>query len=169
MDTRKIVATISRLAQMDPLDEAVAQTVQILTHEVNLLSSEKPASRQGSFDDTSAKSDLKVIGEQIKKLHSAAIVPARNYARMTSILVGLHRAHEASGRPAYAHLRPRIANIIEKVAGVFSEIDTVQDLEKPLEAIEKAVHGLYGPSQSNNDAYMFDRKGKGHHGESGSK
>jgi hypothetical protein len=167
MDTRKIVAAVKHLAQMDPQDAAVARTVQVLNDEAALLRGgevERPDGFKGSFGESSAKADLEAIGDQIKKLHSAAAVPARNYARMASILAGLHRAHEASGRPAYAHLRPRIAGIIEKVAGVFAEIDTVQDLEKPLEAIEKAVHGLYG-DQGKNATFYFERRNKGHHGE----
>lgn len=168
MDTRKLVAVVKRLAQMDPQDEAVARTVQVLNNEVMLLKNEveKPAGYKGSFGEASNKDDFKAIGEQIKKLHSAAAIPARNYARMMSILAGLHRAHEASGRPVYAHLRPRISAIIKKVAGIFAEVDTTQDLSKPLEDIERAVHALYG-NQSSNKTYYFERRNKGHHGEAG--
>lgn len=164
MDIRQLFATVKCLAQMDPQDEAVARTVQVLADEAAILKGEieKPAGFKGSFGENSKNADLEAIGDQIEKLHSAAAVPARNYARMASILVGLHRAHEASARPVYAHLRPRIAGIVEKVAGVFAEIDTVQDLDKPLEAIEKAVHALYG-DQSKNSTYMFERRNKGHH------
>jgi len=168
MPTRKLIAAVRSLAQMDPQDEAVARTVKVLNDEAALLRGgvEKPGGYKGSFGESSNKSDLEAIGDQIKKLHSAAAVPARNYQRMASILAGLHRAHEASARPAHAHLRPRIAGIIEKVAGVFAEIDTVQDLDKPLEAIEKAVHGLYG-DQGKNATFYFERRNKGHHGEAG--
>jgi len=168
MDTRKLVAAVSKLAQMDPQDEAVARTVKVLNDEAALLKGEveHPAGYKGSFGESSAKADLEAIGEQIKKLHAAAAAPARNYQRMAAILAGLHRAHEASMKPAHAAIRPRIAGIIEKVAGVFAEIDTVQDLDKPLEAIEKAVHGLYG-DQSKNSTYYFERRNKGHHSEPG--
>jgi hypothetical protein len=166
MDFKKIAASVARLAQMDPQDSAVDRTVQELKSEVSLLTGEveHPAGYKGSFGEASEKDDVAAIGEQIKKLQTAAQIPARNYARMSSILVGLNRAHEASVKPAHAALRPRIAKIIEKVAGIFAECDTVQDLDKPLEAIEKAVHSLYG-DQGKNGTFFFDRRNKGHHGE----
>ncbi len=166
MDTRKIVAAVKKLAQMDPQDEAVDQTVQVLNAEAALLKGavEHPAGYKGSFGEASEKDDIEAIGDQISKLRSAAQIPAQNYARMASILTGLHRANQASARPAHAHLKPRIANIVEKVAGLFAECDTVQDLDKPLEAIEKAVHGLYG-DQGKNSTFFFERRNKGHHSE----
>lgn len=155
-----------RLAQMDPQDEAVERTVDGLEAQIALLKGdvEKPAGEKGSFGGQSRKDDIEHLGEQIDKLRSAAFVPAANYRRILNILSGLKEACVASRRPQNAALRPRIAQIVEKVAGVFSEVDTVQDLDKPLEAIEKAVHGLYG-KQDSNATFYFDRRGKGHHGE----
>jgi hypothetical protein len=161
---RSLLAATRRLAQMDPQDEAVARTVQGLQEQIAQLTTEveKPTGEKNSFGDNSRKQDVKFLKDQISKLKSAAEAPAKNYLRIEEILKGLHRAVEASERPQYAALRPRISTIVEKLAGVFSEVDTVQDLDKPLSAIEKAVHGLYG-DQSSNATYYFDRRGKGHH------
>jgi hypothetical protein len=158
------VATAQRLAQMDPQAEAVGRTVDELESNIALLRSEveKPAGEKNSFGDHSRKVDIENLGNQIDKLRSAAFVPASNYKRIVSILTGLKNACVAAQKPQNAALRPQIATIVEKVAGVFAEVDTVQDLDKPLEAIEKAVHGLYG-DQSKNSTYYFDRRGKGHH------
>lgn len=152
-----------QLAQMDPQDEAVGRTVDGLEAQIALLRSEveKPAGEKNSFGDNSRKDDIAHLGEQITKLRSAAMVPASNYRRIISILTGLKNAAVAAQRPQNAALRPQIAAITEKVAGVFSECDTVQDLDKPLEAIEKAVHGLYG-DQSKNSTFFFERRNKQH-------
>lgn len=165
---RQLQATARRLAESDPQSEAVQRTVDELQKQVKWLGQiEKPTGYKnkgefGNFGDNSLKNDISFIGEQVRKLKSAAIVPARNYARIVSILTGLERATEIAKRPQYAAVRPRIATIVEKVAGVFECVDTVADLDKPLEQIEKAVHGLYG-DQSKNSTYYFDRRGKGHH------
>jgi len=162
---RNVVATSRRLAQMDPQDEAVDRTVKELQEQVQWMGQiEKPGGFKGSFGENSYKDDVKFIGEQIKKLHGAAVVPARNYQRMVAILAGLGRAHQIASRPQNAEIRPRIVEIVKHVAGVFSKIDTTEDLEKPLEQIEKAVHSLYG-DQSKNSTFYFDRRNKGHHGD----
>jgi hypothetical protein len=165
---RQIVATARRLAESEPTEsnaqsEAVARTVAELQEQVKMLNSiEKPGGYKGSFGENSQKDDIAFIGEQVKRLKSAAEPAARNYARITTILAGLQRACEIAKRPQYAAVRPKIASIVEKTAGVFAEIDLVSDLNKPLEAIEKAVHSLYG-DQSKNSTYYMDRRGKGHH------
>jgi len=163
--TRNIVALSRRLAESDPQDEAVARTVKELQEQVQWMNQiEKPGGFKGSFGENSYKNDISFIGEQVKKLHSAAVVPARNYQRMVAILAGLGRAVQVASRPQNAELRPRVAECVRQVAGIFSKIDTTEELDKPLEAIEKAVHGLYG-DQSKNGTYYFDRRGKGHHDE----
>jgi len=156
----------TRLAQMDPQDEAVDRSIDGLEAQIALLQSEveKPAGEKNSFGEHSRKSDIEHLGDQIDQLRSAAVVPAANYRRIVSILSGLKQAFVAAQRPQNAAIRPQIASIVEKVAGIFSEVDTVQDLDKPLEAIEKAVHSLYG-DQSKNSTFYFERRNKGHHSE----
>lgn len=102
------------------------------------------------------------VVDAIDQMRSMAAGPAAKYGRMISILDGIRHAAVLAERPQNAAVRPRIALIVKKLAGVFKDIDTVQDLDKPLEQIEKAVHSLYG-NQSKNDTYMFERRGKGHH------
>ena len=168
---KSVMATTRHLAQMDPQDEAVSRTVEGLKEQVAQLTSEieKPAGEKNSFGDTSRKDDVDFLKGQITKLQQAAEAPAKNYARINEILKGLLRAAQVAERPQYASVRPRISAIVTKLAGVFSEVDTVQDLNKPLQAIEAAIHKLYSggneKGQSANDSCMFDRKGRGHHSE----
>jgi hypothetical protein len=165
---KQLVATSRRLAETDPQDEAVQRVVDELHKQVQWLGQiEKPTGYKnkgefGSFGDNSLKDDIDFVGEQVKRLKSAAEPAAKNYQRIVAILAGLNKAVEIAKRPQYAGMRPQIALIVEKVAGVFKNVDTVEDLEKPLESIEKAVHGLYG-DQSKNSTYYFDRRNKGHH------
>lgn len=159
----KVIAAVRKLAQTDPQDEAVSETVQVLQDEAKLLGQvEKPAGASGSFGEHSQKEDADFLKDQISKLHSAALQPAARYQRILAITAGLHRALMATEKPQFARIRPRIAKIVEHVAGLFAEVDTVADLDKDLEAVEKAVHGLYG-DQGKNATFYFDRRGKGHH------
>ena len=164
----RLAAIAHRLAETNPQDEAAQRVIDELQKQVKWLGQiEKPTGYKnkgefGSFGDNSLKDDISFIGEQVKKLKSAAEPAARNYQRIVAILGGLQRATEIAKRPQFAAMRPRIALIVQKVAGVFECVDTVEDLDKPLESIEKAVHGLYG-DQSANSTYYFDRRGKGHH------
>ena len=168
---KSLLATTQRLAESDPQDEAVARTVQVMQEQIAQLTSEvdKPAGENNSFGKNSRKQDVDFLRGQISRLKAAAMVPASNYRRIVSILGDLSRVAAAAERPQNAALRPQLAAAIEKLAGVFAEVDTVQDLDKPLEAIEAAVHKLYGPSQSKNDCAYFDRKGRGHHSEKSEK
>lgn len=161
---KKVVAAVKRLAETDPQSDAVKGTVDVLQAEVALLGGEveKPAGFAGSFGENSVQEDVSFLKDQVSKLHSAALQPAARYQRILAITAGLHRALLASERPQYAALRPRIAKIVEKTAGLFAEVDTVADLDKDLESIEKAVHSLYG-DQGKNSTFYFDRRGKGHH------
>jgi len=163
-EARKLMTATRRLAQMDPQDEAVSRTVDGLKEQIAQLTcmSDKPTGEKNAHGDQSRKDDVDFLKGQISKLQQAAETPSKNYQRIVEILKGLHRAAQACERPQYAALRPRISAIVSKVAGVFAEVDTVADLDKPLEAIEKAVHGLYG-KQDLNSTYYFDRRGKGHH------
>ena len=160
----RLVDLSGRLAGMDPQDDAVQRTIQGLQANAELLRSKAADAQPGGFPKDSMKNDIDFINQQISRLKAAAMVPASNWRRVLSILEGLNNAAVAASRPANAALRPKIANIVTKVAGVFAEVDTVEDLDKPLETIEKAVHGLYG-DQSANKTYYFDRRGKGHHSE----
>jgi hypothetical protein len=159
------VASARHLAQLDPQDEAVGRTIGGLEEQIALLKTkvDKPAGEKNSFNAYSRKQDIDALGGQIDKLRSAALIPAANYQRIVQILSGLKEAHIASQRPENAEVRPRIAEVTEKLAGIFAEVDTVADLDKPLEQIEKAVHQLYG-DQSKNGTFYINRRGKGHHG-----
>lgn len=162
---QNIRTAAAKLAQMDPQDEAVARTVEGLQEQIALLSRvDKPAGDKNSHGKGMREDDVSFMKDQISKLHQAAIVPLKNYRRIASITESLARVVDLSSRPQNAAMRPHVAKVIEKVAGVFREVDTVEDLEKPLEQIEKAVASLYG-DQSSNSSLFFERRGKGHHGE----
>jgi hypothetical protein len=163
---RNLLATTSRLAESDPQDEAVARTVAVLQEQIAQLTSEvdKPAGENNSFGKNSRKQDIDFLRGQISRLKSAAMVPASNYRRIVSILGDLSRVAALAERPQNAAIRPKLAAAVEKLAGVFAEVDTVQDLDRPLSEIEKAVHSLYG-DQSLNATFYTDRRGKGHHSE----
>lgn len=159
----KVIAAVKRLAETDPQCDAVKETVDVLQAEAKLLGGEveKPAGFPGSFGEHSTQQDVDFLKDQVRALHSAALKPAARYQRILAITAGLHRALLAAEKPQYAALRPRIAKIVERTAGLFAEVDTVEDLDKPLEAIEKAVHSLYG-DQSKNSTFYFESRGKGH-------
>jgi hypothetical protein len=158
---KNITAASRRLAEADPQDEAVQRTIDELQSQVSLLN--ELARVDSGFGQDSMKDDAEFIGEQIKNLKAAASAPARNYAKIVSICDELREVVLASRRPENAAIRPKLATIVKQVAGVFSEVDTVDDLDKPLAQIEKAVHALYGDQSSNQSPY-FERRNKGHHG-----
>jgi hypothetical protein len=116
-----------------------------------------------SFDTENLLGNSEIVN-QIDAMRSMAATPASNYGRILSILDGLRHASVLASRPQNASIRPRLAQIVNKVAGIFKEIDTVEDLNQPLEQIERAVHSLYG-NQSANSTFYFDRRGKGHRSE----
>lgn len=157
---KNITAASRRLAEADPQDVAIQGTIDELQSQVALLNK---LAHTDSLGQDSTQDDSEFIGEQIKNLKAAASVPARNYAKIVSICDDLREVVLASRRPENAAIRPKLATIVKKVAGVFSEVDTVDDLDKPLAQIEKAVHALYG-DQSSNQSFYFERRNKGHHG-----
>lgn len=159
---KKVFATTRDLLKTDPRDESVQQIVAALKEQVTQLASEADGPSEPS-QVAKSSNDIEFLRGQISKMQQAAEIPSKNYTRIVEIFKGLSRAAQICERPQYASLRPRIAAIVEKVAGIFSEVDTVQDLDKPLEAIEKAVHGLYG-DQSKNSTYMFERRNKPYSG-----
>lgn len=152
----EVVKAVHRLAATDENGPGVEQSVLGLRSAVAAISGTVPAV-------PARKADMDSVQQQIEAMRSAAATPAVNYKRIVDILDGLRHAAILAKRPQNAAVRPKIAAITEKLAGVFAEVDTVQDLNKPLEAIEKAVHGLYG-DQSKNATFYFERRGKGHHG-----
>lgn len=166
--TQELVESVNRLAATDPTNDVVGNRVQEVFLNVKKIreasdpTSDRPvAPTHSEFVVENAPAES--IIDQIDQMRSAAARPAANYGRMISILDGLRHAAALAQRPQNAAVRPRIAEIVNKVAGVFQQVDTVQDLDKPLEQIEKAVHALYG-NQSANSTYYFDRRGKGNHG-----
>lgn len=150
------------LAECDPQSEAVDRAVKNLQDQVGLLNELARADKNSPWGEASMKDDVTFIGEQIKKLRAAAAQPASNYRRILTITDQLRDVWTTAAKPHNAAIRPRVARLLQQVAGVFAEVDTVKDLDKPLEAIEKAIHGLYG-DQSKNDLWYFGRRGKGHH------
>lgn len=166
-----VVSASRRLADTDPEDAAISRVVNHLQEQANLLHmlmTQRPtpdtAPSNRGFGKDSMDNDIEFISHQIQKLKTAAAVPMRNYQRIVSICDGLTRAATSARRPQNAAIRPKIATVVKRIAGIFAEVDTVEDLEKPLDQIEKAVHSLYG-DQSKNETYYFDRRNKGHHGE----
>lgn len=159
---KNLLASSRRLAEMDPQDEAVARTVAEMTEHTKLLGELASKDKSSPWGAQSMKDDIDAMGDQIKRLKAAAAMPAANFRRMYDILASMERVWADAARPQNASVRPKVASMMKKIAGVFAEVDTVQDLDKPLGAIEKAIHSLYG-DQSSNATYYFDRRGKGHH------
>jgi hypothetical protein len=157
-----VLATSRRLAETDPQGEAIDRTVAELQSQVSLLNEQAREDKNSPWGAQSMKDDAAFIGDQIKKLKAASAIPAANYRRIYTILSSLEKAWAVASRPQNVAMRPKVASAIKTIAGIFAEVDTVQDLDKPLEQIEKAVHSLYG-DQSDNHTYMIDARGKGHH------
>jgi hypothetical protein len=160
--SRNALSASHVLADTDPQSEAVERVVKNLQDQVGLLNELARADKNSPWGADSMKDDVAAIGEQIKRLRAAAAYPASNYRRILAITDQLRDVWTAASKPQNAAVRPRVARLVQQVAGVFAEVDTVKDLDKPLEQIEKAIHGLYG-DQSKNDTWYFGRRGKGHH------
>ncbi len=160
---KSLISTVRKLANMDPQSEAVTDTVQELQEEIKVIS-EQASEAEESFGKESMKDDIGFIHSQIDTLHSASTHNAKIYSKISSILETLKKAVAATERRSDVKARRTLASSVHKLAGIFQQVDTVEDLDKPLEQIEKAVHSVYG-DQSKNSTYYFDRRGKGHHGE----
>ena len=162
-----LVASSRRLAEMTPEsshDDAVKRTVDGMKNQVDILREQMGEAQKGSFVKDSMKDDIGTLKDQMKILNSAAERPARNYQRIISIIAGIDRLLDASSRPENASLRPQVISVATKVAGIFAEVDTADDLDKPLEAIERAVHKLYNNGKMNDPkTYNFSQSGRGHH------
>lgn len=163
MDALKnLTATIKRLAETDPHDEAVKQIVTDLQEQAGQLKEQARENPNSPWGAQSMKDDIEFIGDQISQLKSAAEIPMKNYQRIVKILEGIDTIHKLAARPQNAAVRPHIATIVKKVAGVFAEVDTTADLEKPLEQIEKAVAAVY-KDQSKHSTYYFERRNLKNH------
>lgn len=148
---KELIKSVHRLAATDPESDNVEGAVDAVSDALTGL---------GAVGETP---DIRAVEQQIDSMFSAASVPAHNYKRMAEILRNLKGVCVAARKPQNAPVRPRIAAIVSKVAGLFAEVDTAEDLDKPLSEIERAVHSLYG-DQSKNSTYYFNRRGKGGHG-----
>lgn len=162
----ELVESVNRLAATDPTGPKVSDRVKDVFTKVGCFCETplveapvEPSTVQPERPMAPLKSEFVVdnptMVESIDQMRSAAAVPMANYNRIVSILDGLRHAAILAGRPQNAAVRPRIAEIVKKVAGIFKEVDTVQDLNKPLEAIEAAVHRLYNNGKLN-DPKTYD-------------
>lgn len=156
---QEFVAALNHLAALNPDDAKVS----IQSGEIARLASELVAlSEKEIAPSAPTKNDFNVVCEQVERLHSAALVPAQNYRRIATITSKLKGLVSLASLPQNAELRNQIKDIVKKTAGIFSQVDTVDDLNKPLEQIENAVHKLYGDQNSPN-TYNFESRGKGFH------
>jgi len=156
-------AKVAALASTDPMKKSVLDRLSEVADGISAI--EKVASEPKPATNDLASSDMIQAADAVGRLYKAAATTARNYERIMDILEGLHSAIKVAARPQNVAVRPKVASLVEKTAGVFALCDTVEDLDRPLEEIQKAVHSLYG-DQSKNSTFYFDRRGKGHHSES---
>jgi hypothetical protein len=159
---KQILASSVKLAESDPQDEAVARAVKGLESQVSILRDQMKGSRSWSKD--SMQSDIDSLGNQISRLKKAAEIPAKNWKQIVNITEGLHRAAIIASQPQNHNPETisKLKEITAKVAGLFQEIDTTDDMAgKSLSEIEAAVAKLYG-DQSNNKSF-YGLSNRGHH------
>jgi hypothetical protein len=152
MNTSRLASMVDFLSKMNPEDPEVENITNHIAAEVGV--------------NEEVTTDPDFLLSSVKKLHNASTVPARNYAKVAAITADLSRVIEVSRRPQYAALRPRIATIVTKLAGIFAQVDLADDISAhTLEEIQTAVHKLYSNGQMNKPStYNFVARGKGHHG-----
>lgn len=155
---QQFVASLNILASTDPTDLKVAALVQDIDAKATQMIEFAAATAASRKDD-----DFTVVASSVESLHNSVLIPCSNYRRIATITSKLRGLVKLAGLPQNASLRPQIQEIVKKTAGVFAEVDTVDDLNKPLEQIEKAVHKLYG-DQNSSKTYNFEERGKGFHG-----
>ena len=109
---------------------------------------------------------MDVVASQVREMREAAVASMVRYRRIAGVLESLESVVSEAKKPQNAAVRRLVASAVGKTAGVFAQVDSVEDLDKPLEAIEKAVSSLYGNPAKNSSLY-FGRRGKGHHGDPG--
>ena len=171
---RKRVASLTAL---DPNEKAVLSHIAAIIDDIQAVEQKvaqttESTSRNPEVANTSGptvptvdgSTDMVKAADAVGRLYQAAGTTMRNYEKILGILEGLHSVIKVAAKPQNVAVRPRVASLVEKTAGVFALCDTVQDLDRPLADIEKAVHALYG-DQSKNSTFYFDRRGKGHHDE----
>lgn len=161
-NAKNLLAASKHLAETDPQSDAVSNAVRGLQNQITIIKDQMSSAKKDTFGHNSMQQDVDHLQNEISRMKSAAEIPAHNWKRIYSIIEGLHRVAILAARPQNIKLIPDLQRLTAKVAGIFQEVDTTDDLDKPLDAIEKAVHALYG-DQSQNSTYYFDRRGKGHH------
>lgn len=149
----RIASLVKDLVSKDPSDPSIVDALNKLSSEMGL-------------DSKPLAGDPDTLLQEVRTLHKAATVPAKNYARVASITSDLARAIEISRRPQYAALRPHIANILQRLAGIFAQVDLAEDISShTLEEIETAVHKLYSNGAQNKpNTFNFEARGVGHRG-----
>ena len=146
-----VIENVHRLAATDPNGGGVEDNVQSLFNSVNTLSEDDP------IIDPVGNSLIEQV-DLMRSLMSSAIA---KHQKVMEILNGVREAVELLELPANEPMRPRVASVVQKIAGVFAAVDTVADLEgKSLDEIENAVHKLYG-NQALNSTFYTARRGKG--------
>lgn len=146
--TRQIIAAVGALRKMNPADPRVEKISSDL---VSALQPVQTVSVDG-------------IRSEIARLHKAAATPAKNYTKILSIATGLDRAVSLS-RTADPAVQAKLAALVQKVAGIFAECDTADELAShTLDEIQAAVHRLYNNGKQNDPhTYDFVQRGAGHH------
>lgn len=161
--TQKISSEVQKLSEIDLQDESIFKIASELDSMLDSVSTETVVETTSTpaVPIVASKDDLPTMKAHIEELYQAALLPMRNYQRIASILEGMKKVIALAERPQNAEIRPRISAIIPKIAGAFSAVDTIEDLDRPLSEIESAVHKLYGNQRKNSDFYPH-RNGKGH-------
>lgn len=180
-NVRNLVASVKKIAEADPQSAGVSALVEGLEAQLDALetqvealgdmapAAEAPESEEASetpeapaeepAEAPSTETASTVFG-QLASLRRAAEAPLKNYQRIVALCTSLERVANIASRPQYAAARPHVAACVQKLAGIFSKVDTVEDLDKPLEQIESAIHSLY-KNPNDPSTYNFSAKNKG--------
>lgn len=148
MNVPKVAVLTARIASVGPVPEADAILTELETELGLAPAPEAPAPAQVD------------IATELRTMREAAVTQMARYRKIAALLETMESVHAESLRPQNAAVRPKVASAVAKIAGVFAEVDTVEDLDKPLEAIQKAISSLYGDT-SKNSSYYFSRREKG--------
>lgn len=157
VDSEALAGTVEELLDVV---EQLAQEVGLTDDETDQDGQDQDGQDQGQGQD--GQDDLGVTQQQLAAMYYASKAPARNFDRIAAICNKLGLASK-NVDPRDKKMVRRLSSVTAKIAGVFAQVDTVDDLDRPLAEIEKAVHSLYG-DQSKNSVEFFERRGKGHHG-----
>jgi len=165
---RSLIASVRKVAEVDlsvNTNEGLAEVATAVDAlEAQLASfGQKPAADPAETPAELASAPLDESGTlygHIASLRVAAEKPLKNYQRVVALCASLDKIARIAARPQYAAARPMIATCVTKLAGIFAQVDSVEDLDKPLEAIESAVHSLY-KNPNDPSTYNFSAKNKG--------